>query len=178
MEDLKPFSELLKPDERSKYFGSRNAISKEFTPFTLDDRFQSISEISLSTSAPENVRSQYNIARMLGIYAWLYYPFHQVAELKAFSTVEMPLRQRFPEVKGSLKKLLSIAIEMGIITDKGFTGIDARDDDANWYSKTLPKIMPSLRNDLAHGSFTLHPGSLFTLKNCAEIINQLYPEAK
>ena len=74
--------------------------------------------------------------------------------------------------------LLLIAIEKKIITDEGFTGIDARGDDPNWYSKTLPKVMSSLRNDLAHGSFTLHPGSLFTLQNCAEIINQLFPDAK
>jgi len=177
MEELKSFSMLLQPDERSANFVLRNASTNEVRPITLNDRYQSVAEITLSTTAPENVQSQFNIARMLGIYAWLYYPFHQVAELKAFSTVEMALRLRFPEKKGALNKLLSFAIEEGVIVDKGFSHIDVRDDDPTSYSKNLPGVVSFLRNDLAHGSWTLHPGSLSTLRNCAEIINQLFPEA-
>ena len=33
-----------------------------------------------------------------------------------------------------------------------------------------------LRNNLAHGSNTLHPNSIQTLKINAEIINQIFPE--
>lgn len=32
-----------------------------------------------------------------------------------------------------------------------------------------------IRNDLAHGSTTLHPGSISTLRTTAGVINQLYP---
>jgi hypothetical protein len=178
MEELKLFSMLLQADERSANRVLINYSTNEFTPITLNDRYQSVAEIILSTTAPENVQSQFNIARMLGIYAWLYYPFHQVAELKAFSTVEMALRLRFPEEKGALNDLLLVAIKKGVIVDKGFSHIDVRDDDPTRYSKELPKLVSSMRNDLAHGSPILHSGSLFTLRNCADIINQLFPEAK
>lgn len=177
MEELKSFATLLAPDERWAYFGQRNTSTNEVTPVALNDRYQSIAEISLSTAAPEDVKSQFNIALMLGVYAWLYYPFHQVAELKAFSTVEMALRLRFPEARGSLNKLLLSAVENGAIVDKGFSHIEAYDEDTTRYAKQLPSVVAALRNELAHGSAMLNPGSLFTLRNCAEIINQLFPEA-
>ncbi|OIQ84476.1 hypothetical protein GALL_336990 [mine drainage metagenome] len=178
MEELKSLSTLLEPDERWANFVLHKVSTNEISPITLNDRYQSVSAIALSTAAPEDVRSQFNIALMLGVYAWLYYPFHQVAELKAFSTVEMALRQRFPEAKGALNKLLALAVEAGAIVDKGFSHIEACDEDPKQYSRKLPNIVSSLRNELAHGSFMLHPGSLFTLRNCAEIINQLFPEVK
>lgn len=178
MEELKPFSALLEPDERWAHFILRNVSTDEITPLSLTDRYHSIAEIPLSSCTPEAVQSQFNVARMLGIYAWLYYPFHQVAELKAFSTVEMALRLRFPEHKGALNKLLSFAVEQGVIVDEGFSHITFGEEDPAQYSKKLPSLVSSLRNDLAHGSPMLHPGSLFTLRNCAEIINQLFPEAK
>jgi hypothetical protein len=176
MEELKSFATLLAPDERWAYFVQRNTSTNEVTPVTLNDRYQPIAEITLSTAAPEDVKSQFNIALMLGVYAWLYYPFHQVAELKAFSTVEMALRLRFPEARGSLNKLLLSAVENGAIVDKGFSHIEANDEDPTRYAKKLPSIVAALRNELAHGSAMLNPGSLFTLRNCAEIINQLFPE--
>jgi hypothetical protein len=178
MEELKPLSTLLEPDERWANFVMHRVSTNEITPITLSDRHQSVTDIALSSAAPEDVRSQFNIALMLGVYAWLYYPFHQVAELKAFSTVEMALRLRFPEKKGALNRLLAFAVESGVITDKGFSHIEFCDEDPKRYSAKLPSLVSSLRNELAHGSFTLHPGSLFTLRNCAEIINQLFPEAK
>ena len=142
----------------------------------LADLWQS--NIALSAAAPEDVQSQFNIARMLGIYAWLYYPFHQIAELKAFSTVEIALRLRFPDVKSALKKLLSFAVKNGVVVDEGFSHIAVGDDDPTRYSKELPSLVSFLRNDLAHGSSMLHPDSLLTLRICAEIINQLFPETK
>ncbi len=142
----------------------------------LADLWQS--NIALSAAAPEDVQSQFNIARMLGIYAWLYYPFHQIAELKAFSTVEIALRLRFPDVKGALKKLLSFAVKNGVVVDEGFSHIAVGDDDPTRYSKELPSLVSFLRNDLAHGSSMLHPDSILTIRICAEIINQLFPETK
>ena len=164
LEELKSFSELLQPDERSIYF-SNNSLSS---------RHAAISAIRLSDSVPVDIRSQFNTALMLNVYAWLYYPLHQVSELKAFSTLEMALRQKFPNNKGTLRKLLLTAVNADIIVDKGFSHIHASEDDPKKYSKELPGIISDLRNDLAHGSSTLHPKSLFTLRNCAEIINQLF----
>jgi hypothetical protein len=177
MEELKSFATLLEPDERWAHFVLRDSAN-QVRPVSLDDRYESIAEITVSPSAPEDVRSQFNIALMLGVYAWLYYPFHQVAELKAFSTVEMALRLRFPEAKGGLNKLLALAVERGAIVDHGFSHLEPDSEAPTSYSAQLPNLISSLRNELAHGSHMLHPGSLFTLRNCAEIINQLFPEGK
>lgn len=178
METLKSIDELFEPDERWSHFVMRDKATNEVTPYSLEQRFQAVAEISLSSTAPEDVISHFNVARMLCVYAWLYYPLHQVAELKAFSTVEMALRNRFPGNKGGLFKLLTLAVEQGIIADAGFSHIEATPEVLDQYSKRLPGLVSSLRNTLAHGESMLHPGSLFTLRNCAEIINQLFPEAK
>lgn len=177
MEELKSLSTLLEPDERWVNFGLHTVPTNKIAQVTLSCRYQSVAEITLSTAAPEDVRSQFNIALMLGVYAWLYHPFHQVAELKAFSTVEMALRLRFPGANGALNKLLLFAVESGVIVDKGFSHIESSEEDPTQYSMELPSIVASMRNDLAHGSVTLHPDSLFTLRNCAEIINQLFQGA-
>ena len=166
----------MEPDERWAYFVLRNSSTNETHPISLTDRYETITKITLSSTAPEDVRSQFNIALMLGVYAWLYYPFHQIAELKAFSTVEMALRLRFPEAKGGLKRLLSVAVENGVISDRGFSHIKSEDESPILYSAQLPQLVSSMRNELAHGSNMLHSGSIFTLKNCAEIINQLFPQ--
>lgn len=176
MEDLKPFEKLLEPDVRWAHFVRVDAMTGLFRPISLEDRYQEIADISLSVASPEDIRSQFNVALMLGIYAWLYYPFHQIAELKAYSTVEMALRHRFPEDKGSFKMRLTLAIERGDIGDYGFSRIIPDGANPTQYVCKLPNIIPELRNDLAHGSTTLHPHSLSTLRKCAEIINQLYRE--
>jgi hypothetical protein len=175
MEDLKLFENLLEPDERWKYFVLRNVETGEMTPSSLAHRYEIVAPIRVNGSAPEDVRSQFNVAKMLCVYAWLYYPFHQVAELKAFSTVEMALRLKYPTIKGMLYKLLAHAINEGDIKDSAFSHIEASPEDPLRYTRQLPDLIPSLRNSLAHGGATLHPGSVFTLRNCSEIINQLYP---
>jgi hypothetical protein len=175
MEQIKSFEELLSADDRWMAFVRVSLKTGKSTPISLADQYKEVASIQLNTDVPEDVSSQFNVARMLRIYAWLYFPFHQVAELKAFSTVEMALRHRFPHVRG-MRNLLKQAIERGYISDDGFSHIEsAITEDRMRYSRTLPDIVPSLRNSLAHGSTMLHPGSLFTLRNCAEIINQLFP---
>lgn len=157
------------------YFVLRERETGETSKVSLEHRYESIAHINLNATVPEEVCSQFNIAKMLCVYAWLYYPLHQVAELKAFSTLEMALRLRYPEGGPMLKRLLAHAVKAGAITDHGFSHIKAELNDPLRYSKNLPDIIPSLRNSLAHGTTLLHPQSVFTLRNCSEIINQLYP---
>ncbi|MGZ5069262.1 MAG: hypothetical protein ACXWF8_07150 [Methylobacter sp.] len=178
MEKLKSFEALLEPDTRWANLVLVDQSSGQLRPIKLQDHYQALSLIKLSAGAPEDVQSQFNVALMLGTYAWLYYPFHQIAELKAYSTVEMALHHRFPETKGSFNKRLEHAVKCGVINDHGFSHVEANEQSPTEYSEKLPLLVSKLRNDLAHGSATLHPDSLFTLRNCAEIINQLFREAK
>lgn len=55
--------------------------------------------------------------------------------------------------------------------------ISEEDLNFNWLSKILD-ILPSIRNDYAHGAFTLHPNVLQSFELVSEIINQLYPKAE
>lgn len=178
MEDFKPFDELLEPDVRWQHFVFQNPITGNKEQSSLKARYDVIASIELLSSVPDDIRSQYVTAKMLCVYAWLYYPFHQSAEQKAFSTLELALAQKYPTAKkDGLKKLLSRAISQGDILDRGFSHIQADAEDPIKYSLTLPEIIPSLRNAIAHGEPILHPNSVFTVRNCAEIINQLYAQS-
>lgn len=178
MEEFKSFDELLLPDERWQHFVSRNCRTGEKEAYSLRAHYDTIASIELHSFVPEEIRSQYVTAKMLCLYAWLYYPFHQAAEQNAFSTLEMALVQKYPtRKKDGLKKLLSRAIGQGVILDKGFSHIEPDAANPIKYSQTLPDIIPSLRNAIAHGETILHPNSAFTVRNCAEIINQLYAQS-
>jgi len=174
MEALKELSTLLEPDDRWMAVVLVNHTTNEARPISISDIYESISEIEISAKAPDEVQSQFNVARMLGIYSWLYYPFHQAAELKAYSTAELALRLRFPTIKGGLYKLLTHAVSIGVISDEGFEHIKSNTEDPARFSRQLPKYLSYMRNVLAHGSPTLHPESPTTLRICAAIINQLY----
>lgn len=98
-----------------------------------------------------------------------------MSELKAFASVELALGLKFPELlKKGLKALLARAVSDGLILDTGFSHIETDDIDPQQYSRKLPDLIPELRNTLAHGTPLLHPGSLFTVRNCAEIVTQLF----
>lgn len=177
MEEFKPYIELFEPDERWRHFVLRDRSTGQTEPYTLQARYDAIASIELYQSVPDDIRDEYNTAKMLCVYAWVYYPLHQVAEQKAFATLELALGRIFPNIKkDGLKKLLSRAIKNGAITDAGFSHIKVDLSDPMKYTKTLPDIIPDLRNAHAHGERILHPNSAFTVRNCAEIINQLYGE--
>ena len=177
VEEIKSFEKLLDADERWAYFATVNRETGEKAPYSLRDRYRSIEGAELLSSVPEEVRSEFNIARMLCVYAWLYYPFHSMAELKAFATVELALRLRFPQTRANgLKRLLTRAVKEGVLKDRGFSNVEVDQQDPQRYSRMLPDLIPDLRNALAHGEVQLHPGSAFTVNNCSEIINQLFPK--
>ena len=175
VEEFKAFDKLLEPDGRWAYFITQNRETGEKKPYSLPDRYEAVAEIQLPPDVPEAVRSEFNTAKMLCVYAWLYYPLHPMAELKAFATVELALGLRLPDLsKKGLKVLLTRAVAEGFVTDSGFTHIETDKQDPQRYSRMLPDLIPELRNTLAHGTPLLHPGSLFTVRNCAEIVAQLF----
>lgn len=163
MEEIKALEEVLKSDQRWLSFEMQNHPEKD-----LENWYCEIAAIPLSNQVPEEIRSQFNIASMLAIYTWLYYPLHQISELKAFSTVEAALRSRFPEChRKSFKKLIQFALERGYVSSSSAI--------QPYQLMQLPDYIADRRNDLAHGSTTLIPHSKGTLELCADIINQLYP---
>lgn len=174
MEELKKFATLSEPDPRWRSFVSINPNTHEITKYSLDERYRAIEAVTLLPTVPEDVRSQFNVARMLCLHAWFYYPFNQVSEMKAFSTVEMALHSRYPDVRGGMHALLGHAVTTGAIRDSGFSHVVENPNDPTEYSRTLATVVPRLRNHLAHGTASLSPHSVFGVRNCAEIINQLF----
>ena len=174
MEELKKLSDINKPDERNLHFCVMNEITRETRPFDITDIYNAVDEIKLTEKVPEDIISQFNVARNLAIYSWHSYSFNQISELKAFSCIEMALRDRLSENKIGLKALIKKAVRLGLIKDKGFVFLGDDASDSTKYSESLIDVIPHLRNDLAHGSATLHPGAVGTLQKCAEFITQLY----
>lgn len=198
MDTLKPLEEITIADERWTHFVHFNPIDQTFKPIGLAERYAAIEAITLLDSVPDMVREHFDTAKNLLLYAWFVYRFIPVAELHAYSTVEMALKEQAERESlniKNLKKLLEVAIQRGWIVDDGFANVRSEhkameeeeawrlqfglpstpeEEDAQRYCKVLLDTMPYLRNDLAHGSRTLHPGGVGTLAICADLINQLF----
>lgn len=151
MEELKKFEELKKPDKRNLFYCVIDQLTGEQRQIDAKDIYASVEKIELSNTVPTDIRSQFNVARNLAVYSWFSYSFHQLSELKAFSTVEMALRDKFGKHKYGLKRLIKKAVNCGLIKDSGFNHIEKPDNpNSTEYSENLPDIMPLLRNPLAH----------------------------
>jgi hypothetical protein len=167
MEVLKDFESLFEVDERWKFFGRGDSSY-------LKELHTEVKSIGLILEVPEDVVSQFNVAKMLAVYAWSYFPLHQAAEMKAFSTLEMALRFKLAQNKRmTFKELLDKAVENGYLKDDIFSELSSLRNVKD-YSAKLPKLVSSMRNGLAHGGTSLNHGSVFTLRHCATIINSLF----
>jgi hypothetical protein len=86
-----------------------------------------------------------------------------VAAMQAFGSLEMAVKEKTRDKKSSLKNQLD-----KVFNGRQFTSGFAPPVD-------LSKAISWLRNDLAHGSSTLHGQGLTFLRTCAELINELFP---
>ena len=173
MEVLKPISELTAPDERNLYFVVTDS-SGYSRKLSLQDIHDVVSEITLHDGVPDPVRSHFSQAQNLAVYSWFHYPFNVTSQLLAFISVEFALKHRF-DSRDRFKNLIARAVREGLIHDTGFAIATNRDEALEPYVNTLIKVMPDLRNRVAHGSSMLHNSSLSSLRICADFINQLFP---
>ena len=174
-ESFKNMDEIFSVDIRNTYFKYVNQVTGEMSDMTINDIHNSISLITLSSAVPEEIQSSFNTAKNLGLYSWYCYAFHQIAEMKAYSSLEEALKLKFSEPKKGLGKLIKLAVNQGNIKDIGFKHIPSPVDPLSIeYSSSLIELIPSMRNNLAHGSQTLHNHSNLTLSICADFINQLF----
>jgi len=183
MEEFKKFEEITLPDNRNTYFVIINQQTGERREYGLKDLYEEIKLTELHEVVPEDIRSQFNVARNLSLYTWFCYSFHNVSTLKTYSTVEMALRIRLdkPEKdRPSLWKMMKEAINKGLIKDRHFGHImeQSLDGQPKPFVEDLPDAIAYLRNLEAHGSTALGPWSLMVLRICADIINQLFDKTK
>jgi len=163
MEKLKPREEVLSPDVRYLNRVNLDHSNGVVSEMTIDTIYEELEQIQLNPTVPESVRSHFEIARNLAVYSWFVYSFNVVAAMQAFASLEMAVKEKTGDKKGSLKSQL----------DKVFKGRQFVSGFAP--PVDLSKAISWLRNDLAHGSPTLHGQGLTFLRTCAELINELFP---
>jgi hypothetical protein len=194
MESLKQLSEVTEPDGRQKAFVGLDMTNGAIRPFTLEDFHRRAASIELHSGVPEKIRDHFETACHLVIYSWFYYPFNITAQLAAYTSVEFALRTKFQDNQSIFKVLLERAVDSGLITDRGFSITTQRAERIKEYNQGLPsefqlpenplvdeysrQLIQSirfLRNEIAHGTTMLHHNGASTVRTCAELINQLFP---
>lgn len=176
METLKNFDEVSEPDERNLYFSlvDGNGVARRLT---LHDIHQSVASITLHAGVPEDIRSHFAQAQNLAVYSWFHYQFNVTSQLMGFVTVEYALKRKTGS-KARFKSLIERAIAEGWIQDDGFSIAKLHENPEGSYVEVLARVMPSLRNDLAHGTGMLHNNALSSLRICADFVNQLFDHAE
>ena len=73
-----------------------------------------------------------------------------------------------------MRKLMRYAIDGQLVKNEGFARW-ARAQDPEWeLLESLEKALPGIRNDYAHGTYSLTPTALAIIELVYEIINQLF----
>jgi hypothetical protein len=181
---LKPLSEILLPDPRFAILkiGKEN----ERRPFEPADLHRRLCLTKLNSKVPEDVRTQFQTALNLMLYAWFVFEFHTVAEQQAYGALELALRLRFPQAVRTIKKrgtqivipwtlgpLLRLAVNEGAIDPETLPAWERANENRRFYEKSssLPPVrtptanewfenliesIPTSRNHLAHGNPQLY----------------------
>lgn len=170
VEELKTFISLEEMDER-------HMLLSHLTGRVIDKEklYTVVSSIQLNPKVPEVIRSQFNIARNLALYSYYCYSFAPEVQAKTFTIIEHALRIRAGSTERlMLRKLLTKAVNEGWICDERFRHL-ANPSATNDYCKSLVDLIPSMRNEFAHGTNQLTPYITDHLTICADLVNQLFP---
>lgn len=184
-ETLKTLSDICEPDPRNLGWKIRNHDTGLVRDLTLVEHHSAVEGLALEAVVPEDLLTLYNTSRNVLLYSWYAYRFITVAELQAYATLEYALRWRlgrlYEDDPPTLSPLLNAAVKQGLLTDEAFrplreqteppvyTGhplLDANIDPAlvaeRGHVNLLSKILPRLRNELAHGSVSIWPNAIAT----------------
>lgn len=159
METLKRFEEIFQPDTRQLDRYNVDESAGAVNVMGLEDIYGMVEGIKLGENVPEVVRSHFEVARNLVVYSWFVYSFNVVAALWSFASLEMAVKEKTSDRQTGFKNQL----------DRVFNGRKLAD------GLSLSTAITKLRNDLAHGSATMHNQGLATLRICSELINELFP---
>jgi len=169
VEEFKSLEQILQIDERHLLLGQLTGRMH-----SLESLHASLAAIELHPGVPEDVRGQFNVARNMAMYTLFHYAMAPEVQMKTFSVIELGLKRRLPEAAGKgLAGLLKAAVARGLLCDAGFRHIKNPNPD-NDYCKNLVTVIPTLRNEAAHGSTSLTPHVLGYIEVCADLLNQLF----
>ncbi|MGI8839044.1 MAG: hypothetical protein ACR2H4_20760 [Pyrinomonadaceae bacterium] len=162
MERLKSLSEVCQPDIRYKGRVDLDKTTGTVAETTIESIYTLIQQITLGSAVPDEIRNHFETAKNLALYSWFVYSFNVVAAMHAFASLEMALRIKSGDKKTSFKGLLDKAFNNRKLTGDLGPPID------------LSVAFSRMRNDLAHGSRTLHGQGIAVLQICADLINELF----
>jgi hypothetical protein len=162
MEKLKPLSEVCQPDIRYKGRVDLDRTTGLVSETTIESLYSLIEPLILNSNVPNDVRSHFEISKNLALYAWFVYSFNVVAAMQSFASLEMALRIKLNDKKAPFKHLIDKAFNNRKLHNGPGPPID------------LSMVLSRMRNDLAHGSATMHGQGISVLQTCAELINELF----
>lgn len=188
MEKFKKINEIMQYDSRFDIFvGDYYDDQNKPKGLKLHHIYSKVENINLNNNVPEDIQSQFNIAKNLFVYSWYVYSFSNVAELKAISTLEYALRMKLNKKKLRLRASLDFAIENNLIIDsrlyekekewnelEKLYSSEIPEIDFKEMTKSTGKFLANYRNILAHGSTTLSIPSSIIINVVADFINQLF----
>ena len=168
MECYKKYEDIINIDKRHILLGQ---ITGQM--LTLRALHEYVSKIEMHSHVPERIIGQFDVARNMALYTLFCYSLAPEVQMKSYSVIEMALREYYKnDKKTAFKNLLRKAVDTGILQDKGFR--NASNDDNNPYCKSLIDVLPSLRNESAHGTSLLNHDCVRHLEICADLVNQLF----
>jgi hypothetical protein len=156
--------EILVPDARFAVLYNVNA--SVVSPITMTDHYRHVDRISINPVTPPEIRTSFDRARNVFLYAWFCYELLVVSELQAFGALELALKLKLlgtSQKTSGLGSLLRLARRKALLPPSA-GAVDPFD------------ALLMMRNSLAHGTLEVHTPemSLTVLLGCAEVINQLY----
>jgi hypothetical protein len=187
LDELKLFGDITAPDSRMANLWVRSPAPDPFSPLTLETYYERIAQEILPHHLPDDVRQKFETARNLLLYSWFCYRFFPVATLHLYATLESGLRHALHDVQNErslgLKRLLVSAREKGLLLSARF-----RDRSPMPLAPPVPitappeaflemieKLIPYMRNELAHGAELLWPDHTHTLRIVRDALIQLFP---
>ena len=162
MELLKPLSEVCEPDIRYRGRVDLDEVTGMVSETTIESIYSLIQPITLGSKVPDEIRNHFETAKNLALYSWFVYSFNVVAAMHAFASLEMALRIKSGDKKTRFKALLDKAFNNRKLTGGVGPPVD------------LSVALSRMRNDLAHGSRTLHGQGIGVLQKCGDLINELF----
>lgn len=185
-EKLRPAEYIHEPDPRNAITAWVDPTTGIFRPVQASDLHDAMAAFVLNPEVPEDIAQHFETVKNLYLYSWFIYRFQPVAEMQSLASLEYALRVRLAgEIqagklkakKPGLQKLMRYAIDNQLVKNEGFARW-VKAQDAEWeLLRSVEHALPAIRNDHAHGSYTLMPTALGIIELIHEIINQLFTSA-
>lgn len=171
MEKFLSIEELTQVDRRNLYF-----VDDEGNHRSLEQLHDLLSQETLNAEIPDDLKSQFNIAKTMALYTYYYYALAPEVHLKTYLIIEHALRLKLKPKnrhEATLNPMLRAAVKKKLICDSGFRSFNQSEPGIEKCTQMI-KAISHLRNSKAHGSSFLMGDCMMQISVCADFLNQLY----